>query len=62
MKWVLDFIGSIKLTRRFIGNKYILVAPYCATKWVEVKALRTTIVEMIPKILYEYVLSRFGCP
>jgi hypothetical protein len=62
MKWVLDFIRLIKPTRRFIGNKYILIAPYYATKWVEVKALQTTIVIMIPKTLYEYILTRFGCP
>jgi hypothetical protein len=62
MKWVFDFIGLIKPTRRFISNKYILVAPYCATKWIKVKALQTTIVAMIPKFLYEYILTRFGCP
>jgi hypothetical protein len=62
MKWGLNFIGPIKLTKKLIGNKYIIVAIDCATKWVEAKALRTNIAIVIVIFLYEYILTKFRCP
>jgi len=62
MKWGLDFIGPIKIVERLTGNKHILVAIDYATKWVKAKALRTYIIVIISKFMYEYVLTMFGCP
>jgi hypothetical protein len=45
-----------------MGNTYILVATDYATKWVEAKALRTSIVVVIDIFLYEYIMTRFGFP
>jgi hypothetical protein len=62
MKWGLNFIRPIKPVGRYIRNKYILVTTNYATKWVEVRVLRSNIAVVIAKFLYECILSRFGCP
>jgi hypothetical protein len=62
MKWGLDFIGPIELTRTFTSNKYILIATKYVTKWVEVKSFWTNITIVIIKFMYENIPIRFGCP
>jgi hypothetical protein len=62
MKWNLNFIGQIKPAGRLTWNKYILVATNYATKWVKAKALIINIAIIIAKFLYEYILTRLGCP
>jgi hypothetical protein len=62
MKWGLDFLGATKLVGRYIGNKYIFITTNYATKWVEAKALKTNIVIVTTKYLYECILTKFGCP
>jgi hypothetical protein len=56
------YIGPIKLVGWFTNNKYIVATIDYATKWVEVKALKTNITDVTTKFMYEYILTRFGYP
>ncbi len=55
-------MGPIKATKKYKRNKFILITIDYATKWVEIKALKTNIVAITTNVLYECILTKFGCP
>jgi hypothetical protein len=61
MKRGLYFMGPIQPIGKYTKNKYILGGIDYATKWVEVKTLRSNIVVVTTNFLHECILTRFGC-
>ncbi len=62
MKWQLDFMGPMKLTWRYIMNKYSFITTDSDTQWVEARPLRINTIEVTIKFLYECIFTKFGCP
>nr|GEV19025.1 reverse transcriptase domain-containing protein [Tanacetum cinerariifolium] len=49
--WGIDFMGPFPSSR---GNKYILVAVDCLSKWVEAKALPTNDARFVVRVVFKY--------
>nr|GEW36469.1 reverse transcriptase domain-containing protein [Tanacetum cinerariifolium] len=56
--WGIDFMGLFPSSR---GNKYILMAVDCLSKWVEAKTLPTNNARVVCKFL-KSLFARFGSP
>jgi len=62
MKWGLNSMGPITPLTRYTNNQYIIIAMDNTTKWVESKALWDNMAQSITKLLYEHIITCFGCP
>ena len=60
-QWGLDFISPITPTSS-AGHQYIITATDYFTKWVEAKATKKTISEVVCHFIKENILVRFGIP
>eukprot|EP00253_Pinus_taeda_P023818 PITA_23818 len=61
-KWVIDFVGPIQSQGKKMGARYIITATVYLTRWVEAKPVKDCTGVTTTKFLFEYVLTRFGCP
>ncbi|KAA3473721.1 retroelement pol polyprotein-like [Gossypium australe] len=57
--WGIDFLGPFPPS---FGHKYIWVAVYYVSKWVEAKAYPTIDAKVVMKFLQKHVFTRFGTP
>jgi len=61
-KWAIDFAGPIQPPSKKIGACYIITATEYLTRWVEGQPVKDFTGATTTKFLFEYVLTRFGCP
>lgn len=57
--WVIDFMGPFPSS---MGNKYILVAVYYVSKWIEVIAFPTNDERVISKMFKNTIFPRLCVP
>jgi len=61
-KWVIDFVGPTSPPRKKTGARYIIIATDYLTRWVEAQIVKDCNEETTAKLIFEYILSSFGCP
>eukprot|EP00253_Pinus_taeda_P004038 PITA_04038 len=61
-KWAIDFVGVIQPPGKKTGAWYIIIAIKYLTRWVEAQPVKDCTRATTTKFLFEYVLTRFGCP
>ena len=61
-KWAIDFVGPINPSRKRIGPRYIITTTDNLTRWDEAQPVRDHNTKTVTKFIFEYKLSRFGCP
>jgi len=61
-KRAINFVRPINPARKRAGARHIITATDYLTRWAEAQPVRDYITETIVKFIFEYILSRFGCP
>jgi hypothetical protein len=61
-KSVVDFLGPINPPTKRSGSRYIIIATYFLTIWDEEEQVRDYSAKTIAQLLFENVVTRFGCP
>lgn len=61
-KWAIDFVGPINPLGKRTGERYIITTTNYLRRWAEAQLIRDCNVETPVKSIFEYILSRSGCP
>ena len=61
-KWTIDFVGPIQPLGKTTGACYIITATEYLTRSVETQHVKDCITNTVGKFIFEFILSRFGCP
>jgi len=59
-KWGINLMGPLPMTRR--GHRFIVVATDYLIKFIEVRALKSSMKHEIARFMYERVFIRFETP
>ena len=58
----IDFIGLFPKQGKRTWARYIITVVEYVTKWVEEKPIHSCTKEVVAKVIYENIITRFGCP
>ena len=61
-KWVIDFVGPIQPPGKKTCARYIITTTKYLTRWAEMQPVKDCTSATTTKFIFEYVLTRFGCP
>ena len=61
-KWAIDFVGPIQRLGKKTSARYIITVTKYLTRCVETELVKDCIGATSANFLFEYVLTRFGCP
>jgi len=61
-EWAIYFVGPIQPRTKKTGARYIIMVTKYLTKWDEAQPMKDCSVTTTGMFIFEYILSRFGCP
>eukprot|EP00253_Pinus_taeda_P009643 PITA_09643 len=61
-KWAIDFVGQIQPPVKKMSTWYIITTTEYLTRWAKAHPVKDCIGVTATKFIFEYVLTRFGCP